>query len=207
MIRRRLLQHAGGGSEFVDLGLPSGRLWATGNLVKDTQGNYSIGEETDWGTYVSWGNIIGHDEGEGYNFSNVNYNSTPGYSVAANIPSNDSAHDIALATLGTPWHLPTKKDFNELYDNTDSEWVADYNGTGVAGRKFMKKSDHSVYVFFPASGYYNGRPLSSRGSRCYYWSSSFNSATNAYNLYFNSSSVYPQYNYPRSNGVTVRPVQ
>ena len=192
---------------FVDLGLPSGKKWAIGNLVKDSQGNYSIGEETDWGTYVSWGNIIGHNEGEGYDFSDANYNSTPGHSVAANIPSNDASHDIALAKLGTPWHLPTKEDFQELYDNTDSEWVNDYNGTGVAGRKFMKKSDHSIYVFFPASGYYSGTSLNDRGAYGYYWSSSFRSATNAYDLYFNSSSVSPQYYDNRRYGLTVRPVQ
>ena len=192
---------------FVDLGLPSGKKWAIGNLVKDSQGNYSIGAETDWGTYVSWGNIIGHNEGEGYDFSDANYNSTPGHSVAANIPSNDAAHDIALATLGSPWHLPTKEDYQELYDNTDSEWVADYNGTGVAGRKFMKKSDHSIYVFFPASGRYNGTSLSSRGTDGYYWSSSFLSAAVAYYLRFSSSSVNPQNNYNRRNGFTVRPVQ
>ena len=192
---------------FVDLGLPSGKKWAIGNLVKDSQGNYSIGAETDWGTYVSWGNIIGHNEGEGYNFDQTTYDSTPGKQVAANIPSNDAAHDIALATLGTPWHLPTKEDFQELYDNTDSEWVADYNGTGVAGRKFMKKSDHSVYVFFPASGFYNGSSLNIRGTYGYYWSSSFNSAAYAYYLYFNSSSVYPQSSNYRRYGLTVRPVQ
>ena len=192
---------------FVDLGLPSGKKWAIGNLVKDSQGNYSIGAETDWGTYVSWGNIIGHNEGEGYNFDQTTYDSTPGKQVAANIPSNDAAHDIALATLGTPWHLPTKEDFQELYDNTDSEWVADYNGTGVAGRKFMKKSDHSVYVFFPASGLYNGTSLSTRGTYGYYWSSSFYSATLAYRLYFVSSSVYPQSFDNRRYGFAVRPVQ
>ena len=192
---------------FVDLGLPSGKKWAIGNLVKDSQGNYSIGAETDCGTYVSWGNIIGHNEGEGYNFDQTTYDSTPGKQVAANIPSNDAAHDIALAKLGTPWHLPTKEDFQELYDNTDSEWVADYNGTGVAGRKFMKKSDHSVFVFFPASGYYNGTSLDYRGSNGRYWSSSFNSATYAYNLYFNSSSVTPQNYNSRRNGLAVRPVQ
>ena len=192
---------------FVDLGLPSGKKWAIGNLVKDSQGNYSIGEETDWGTYVSWGNIIGHNEGEGYNFDQTTYDSTPGKQVAANIPSNDAAHDIALATLGTPWHLPTKEDCQELYDNTDSEWVSDYNGTGVAGRKFMKKSDHSVYVFFPASGLYNGTSLYGRGTYGFYWSSSFLSSSSAYDLGFGSSSVYPQNYSTRRYGMTVRPVQ
>jgi len=205
--RRRSLITKGVQSDFVDLGLPSGKKWAVGNLVKDSQDNYSIGAETDWGTYVSWGNIVGHNEGEGYDFSSTNYDSTPGASVSANIPSNDATHDICLATLGAPWHLPTKEDYQELYDNTDSEWVADYNGTGVAGRKFMKKSDHSVFVFFPASGLYDGTSLNFRGSYGIYWSSSWRSSSNAYYLLFNSSSVSPQRNDPRRLGLAVRPVQ
>lgn len=208
LLRRRIMKPAEPDTEeYVDLGLPSGLLWAKGNLIKDSNGNYAIGKETDWGTYISWGNIIGHNEGEGYDFSSTNYDSTPGKQVAANIPSNDAAHDIALATLGTPWHLPTKEDFRELYDNTDTEWVADYNGTGVAGRKFMKKTDHSVYVFFPASGYYSGTSLSNRGTSGYYWSSSFYSATYAYSLSFGSSSVNPQNDFTRRVGFSVRPVQ
>lgn len=194
-------------SAYVDLGLPSGTLWARGNIVKDANGNYTIGNETDWGTYISWGNIIGHNEGEGYNFDQTIYNSTPGASISADIPNNDAAHDIALAKLGNPLHLPTKEDFQELYDNTDTEWVANYNNTGVAGRKFMKKSDHSVYVFFPASGYYNGTTLNGRGTYGNYWSASFYSATSAYSLYFSSSGVDPQFNSYRRIGRSVRPVQ
>ena len=189
---------------FVDLGLPSGKKWAIGNLVKDSNGNYAIGEETDYGTYISWGNIIGHNEGEGYNFDQTTYNSTAGASVSADIPSNDSAHDICVSKLGSAWHLPTKADFQELYDNTDTEWTTI---NGVNGRKFMKKTDHTIYVFFPASGFYNGTSLNYRGSYGYYWSSSWISSTNAYYLNFNSSSVNPQYNYNRRYGFSVRAVQ
>lgn len=195
-------------AEFVDLGLPSGKKWAIGNLVKDSQGNYSIGAETDWGTYVSWGNIIGHNEGDGYNFDQTTYDSTTGHSVAADIPSNDVTHDIALVTLGTPWHLPTKEDFKELYVNTDSEWVNDYNGTGVAGCKFMKKSDHSVYVFFPASGRYSGTTLEYRGMYGDDWSASFSTATHAYFIYFGRSDMgLNNRTSVRYLGFTVRPVQ
>ena len=207
LLRRRIMKPAEPDTEeYVDLGLPSGLLWAKGNLIKDSNGNYAIGEESDWGTYVSWGNIYGHNEGEGYNFDQTTYDGTPGKQVSADIPPTDTQHDICAASLGAPWHLPTKEDFQELYDNTDSEWVADYNGTGVAGRKFMKKTDHSVYVFFPASGSYNGTSLSYRGTSGYYWSASFYSATSAYGLNFSSSNVRPQYYYYRRFGRSVRPV-
>ena len=201
---------------FVDLGLPSGKKWAVGNIVSDGNGGYKVGEETDFGAYFSWGNIVPHFSANGstfddsYDFGTSNsgpYASTPGASVGANIPTNDAQHDAALALLGSPWHLPTKEDFQELYDNTDNEWVADFNGTGVAGRKFMKKTDHSVYVFFPAAGYGYGSSLNDRGSYGYYWSGSWYSADIAYNLRFYSSSVNPQNYSNRYFGNSVRAVQ
>ena len=201
---------------FVDLGLPSGKKWAIGNIVSDGNGGYKVGEETDFGAYFSWGNIVPHFSANGstfddsYDFGTSNsgpYASTPGASVGANIPTNDAQHDAALALLGSPWHLPTKEDFQELYDNTDNEWVADFNGTGVAGRKFMKKTDHSVYVFFPAAGSGYGTSLYNRGSRGYFWSGSWSSAGIAYVLYFSSSSVNPQSSDSRYLGYSVRAVQ
>ena len=201
---------------FVDLGLPSGKKWAIGNIVSDGNGGYKVGEETDFGAYFSWGNIVPHFSANGstfddsYDFGTSNsgpYASTPGASVGANIPTNDAQHDAALALLGSPWHLPTKEDFQELYDNTDNEWVADFNGTGVAGRKFMKKTDHSVYVFFPAAGFGYGSSLSNRGSYGLCWSGSWYSADYAYYLRFYSSSVNPQYSYSRFRGHSVRAVQ
>ena len=205
-LRRRIMVSAGGSpfpQGFVDLGLPSGLLWAKGNLCKDSQGNYSIGEETDYGTYVSWGNTDGHNNGDGYSFGSTNYNKTPGKSVSGDIPSNDATHDIAFARLGTPWHLPTKENFQEIYDNTDSERTTI---NGITGHKFMKKSDHSVYIFLPASGRYYGTNLQN-SSNGYYWSSSYDPSGTAYLLLFSSSAFNPQYhNVGREYGLTVRPV-
>ena len=191
---------------YVDLGLPSGLKWAQGNIVKDEQGNYSIGNETDYGCYFSWGNIIGHNNGKGYDFGTSNsgpYASTPGAQVSANIASNDASHDAALACLGAPWHMPTKEDFKELYDNTDREWTSI---DGIKGWKFMKKTDHSVYVFFPAAGYGLGASVGYVGSIGRYWSSSWYSADNAFYMSFLSSSVNPQYSGNRYRGFPVRAV-
>ena len=208
---------------FVDLGLTSGTKWATGNLVKNADGTYAIGEETDLGCYVSWGNVDAHNQSEGYNWGTWDnskndagngykadsaYGQTPGCSVSANIASNDDAHDIAYKRLGSPWHLPTKEQFKELYDETDREWVTNHNGvSGRNGYKFMKKTDHSVYVFFPAAGYGYGASIGSVGSYGHFWSSSWNSGASAYRMYFNSSDVYPQSISYRFLGFSVRAVQ
>ena len=62
-------------------------------------------------------------------------------------------------------------------------------------------------LFFACSGNGNGTSWNNRGANGNYWSSSFNSARNAYNLNFNSGGVNPQNNNNRYNGFAVRPVQ
>ena len=191
---------------FVDLGLSV--KWAKGNICKDSNGNYYIGEPTDKGCYYSWGNIEGHNKGEGYNFSSSTYKSTPGKSLTANIASNDSAHDAALACLGTGKRMPTKAEFDELIDNCTVTWVTSYNGVSVAGRVFKsKKAGYTdKEIFIPASGYYNGSTLNNEGSYGIYWSSTYYFSSYAYYLYFNSSNVGTDY-LDRYCGLSVRAVQ
>lgn len=215
MLRRRALLYKNEEiTGFVDLGLPSGRKWAIGNIISDGNEGYKIGEETDYGAYFSWGNIVPHfsssgsfDDGYnwGPNVSKEPYVSSPGASVSNNIQSNDAEHDAARALLGAPWHLPTKEDFQELYDNTDRQYVINNN---VRGYKFMKKTDHLVYVFLPMAGYGGNASINNRGARLYYWSSSWISGTYAYCMFSqSSSSVSPQYqSWSRHYGSSVRAV-
>lgn len=151
--------------EFVDLGLPSGLLWCTHNIGGTNP--------EDYGYYFSWGNVDGHVKGGEYNFSLSIYGNTDGNELTEEDIPVDDTYDIARKVMGYPWRLPTKDEFKELCDNTDSEWVPNYNDTGVAGRKFMKKSDHSVYIFFPACGYYNSTSINYDGSEGEYWSSTY----------------------------------
>ena len=151
MLRRRLLKEESGKGEQVDLGLPSGTIWARGNIMPDGNGGYKIGEETDWQTpYFTWGNVnvvfpttydvvdgagyIGVFENN-YDFSKSIYQQTPGYSLTGNIPLNKN-YDAAIKYLGSPWHIPTKNNFQELIDNTDLEAV---EIDGILGQKFMQK--------------------------------------------------------------------
>jgi len=179
--------------DFVDLGLPSGVKWATCNV--------GATNPEDPGLYFSWGNTEGHAEGSGYNFDSTTYNGTAAASISANL---SLSQDAARANMGGNWRMPTKEETKELYDNTDREWTTI---NGMNGWKFMKKSDHSVFIFLPAAGYYNGASLSYRGSGGNYWSASFNSSSSAYSLGFNSSNVYPQGNSHRYYGFSVRAVQ
>ena len=193
----------------VNLGLPSGLLWATGNIIK-TDDVYSIGLPTNYGCYFSWGNIVGYNTneigtGDGeYSFSQENYDVSPGKSVTANIASNDAEHDAIVARLGNGWHLPTTDNFSELFNDeyTTNVWTT---VNGVNGRLVTSKINGKS-VFFPASGLYGGTSLNGRGSLGYVWSSRWGSTAHAYYLVFNSGFVNPASNY-RYYGFALRAVQ
>ena len=187
-------QTAAAPTGFVDLALPSGLLWCEHNIGATTPYEH--------GLYFSWGNVIGHAEGSGYDFSDAVYAETPGAALTGNIPVNGT-YDPARHNMGAPCRLPTVGEFQELNSNCDSEWTDE---DGVAGRRFTSRINGNS-IFFPASGYYNGTSLYNRGSNGYYWSSSYISETGAYILYFNSGGVYPADSSLRRCGFTARAVQ
>ena len=187
-------QTAAAPTGFVDLALPSGLLWCEHNVGATTPYEH--------GLYFSWGNVIGHAEGSGYDFSEAVYAETPGAALTGNIPVN-STYDLVRHNMGAPCRLPTVGEFQELNNNCDSEWTDE---DGVAGRRFTSRINGNS-IFFPASGYYYGTSLNYRGSNGYYWSSSYNSATYAYYLSFSSSYVYPAGSNYRRYGFSARAVQ
>jgi len=191
--------------DMVDMGLPSGTLWCKKNIGATV--------ETASGWYFSWGNLDAHAKGAGYDFSDANYNASDAASISGNLTL---VQDAARANKGAGWRMPSKEEFAELFDATNTEYVTasgnvitgtdkrtTYNG--VTGLLIRSKANGNT-LFFPAAGYYNGTTLSNEGSNGLYWSSSFYSATNAYYLYFYSSGVYPQLNDNRRDGFSVRPV-
>ena len=187
-------QTAAAPTGFVDLALPSGLLWCEHNIGATSPYEH--------GLYFSWGNVIGHAEGSGYDFSDAVYAQTPGAALTGNVPVN-TTYDAARHNMGAPCRLPTVGEFQELNSNCDSEWTDE---DGVAGRRFTSRINGNS-IFFPASGDYSGTTLSGRGSGGDYWSSSYISETLACNLYFNSGGVSPAGSYYRRYGFTARAVQ
>lgn len=178
--------------EWVDLGLPSGLLWAKYNL------GATLPESP--GVYFSWGNTEGHPAGAGYDFSQEVYNTTPAAAITTNLSLSE---DAARAVLGEPWRMPTDTEFQELIDNCTSVWTIQ---NGVGGRLFTSNINGRT-LFLPAAGYYDGTSLSRRGSRGIYWSSSYVSIEGAHSLLLDNSTVNPQEVYLRRFGFTIRAVR
>lgn len=169
------------GYEAVDLGLPSGTLWATCNVGANTQ--------ADLGNYYQYG--LGS---EPYNFSNPEYTGTEN--------PLDSSKDTARQVWGSQWHMPTETQFNELLDNTD------LRAGGIdesSGWFFTSKTDNSKYVYFPHAGYWDeSGDLRQVWQIGYYWSSNpaWEHGANALTIGFG----YEVRGFYRNYGFPVRPV-
>lgn len=151
------------------------------------------------GLYFSWGNIEGHPEGSGYDFSQEVYDNTPGATIAADLTLEQ---DAARASLGAPWRMPTADEFQELIDNCSS---VVFTLNGVNGLLFTSNLNGAT-LFFPSAGYYNGTSLNQSGSSGFYWTTVFNSATNASAFRFSGSDINSRGNHHRSLGFPVRAV-
>lgn len=191
-------------SKYVDMGLPSGTLWAKCNLGATS--------ETDYGWYFSWGNPDAHPQGAGYNFSETNYNSSPASSIDGNLTM---AQDAASMILGQNWRMPTKEQCAELFNTTYVDYIdADGNVisttdkrttyNGVSGLLVRSKANGNI-LFFPSAGYYTGTTFS-QGSGLY-WASSYYNASYAYRIGIGVGGVVPQAtSLPRYDGLSIRPV-
>ena len=173
-MRRRILLSSGGTRrgtigdyEVVDLSLPSGLLFATCNVGANA--------ETDYGNYYMYGK--GSRE---YTYGDSIYEGTEN-------PLASTA-DTATQVMGSGWRMPTQTELQELINNTNYEWVTNFNGSGVNGGKFTSKTNPNAYVFFPAAGYYNNGSLYDKGSVGCVWSSTPGGSSLAYGLYFLSGS-------------------
>ena len=177
----------------VDLALSSGLLWCEHNV------GASRPEEV--GLYFSWGNVTGHAEGSGYDFSQATYETTDGYSLIANISVGDQ-YDMAHHNMGGQWRLPRRTDFIELRNGCYLEWI---NEDGVQGTRFTSRKNGNS-IFLPVTGSYNGTTIYDRNAVGHYWSSTIGQNQKAYQLDFDSLGASINDTYNRSLGFAVRGV-
>lgn len=193
------------GFDYVDLGLPSGTLWATMNV--------GASKPSDYGLYFQWGDTQGYTArqvGKTKQFICDDYKWNPsgdGETLTKYANTGDILEledDAAHVNMGGDWHMPTNEQIQELLDNTTSIWstLVDVNG-----RLFISKKDNSKTLFFPAASGAWGGSVHYRGDNGYVWSSvlSANGAADGQFLYLYSGSPFLSSCY-RCNGFSVRGV-
>jgi hypothetical protein len=182
------------GHKFIDLGLPSGLLWAETNIGAVTaydDGNYYAWGETSPkqiytdSTYTTLGEWGYSDVYEKFALTYTKYNSTDCKYVLEN------TDDAAYVNWGTSCRMPTQSEWDELTNAENCTW-AWINRTNSDGKTIhcykvvSNKNNQTIYL--PASGYRRGNNLYYYGSYGNYWSrdrSKFNS--DPYSLKFNNS--------------------
>lgn len=179
------------GHKFVDLGLPSGILWAETNVGAETA--------ADDGNYYAWGETKpkSSDTSENYTYNGIK-----------NVL--DKSADAAYVNWGSPCRMPTKTEFAELCntDNCTWTWTSKTNSSNetINGYEVTSKTNGNS-IFLPASGCRNGSSLRHYGSSGRYWSSTlyYLDTSDAYHLFFSSDYFSSDYFYCYL-GFTVRPV-
>lgn len=181
------------GHEFVNLGLPSGLLWATCNVGATSP------EQA--GLYFTWGETVGYTAEQ---VPGVRKFDPASYKASGISDDLTLEQDAAHSYMGGDWRMPTYDECQELIDNCDASWMDDYNGTGVAGKVFTSKVNGKS-VFLPAAGLCYGSSVRGVGSDGGYWSASWRSSFFAWYLGFDSGEQ-GVYCSSRRCGFTVRGV-
>ena len=177
----------------VDLGLPSGTLWAAGN----------IGAELPWetGKYFAWGETTGYT-GEQVT-SGVRKFDRPSYTASSISADLTLEQDAAHVNLGGNWQMPTSDYYQELIDNCIYSYHYNYKGTGVTCAIF-KSMVNSNELVIPGTGYYSFSRLSDKNN-AFCWSSSWIHPEFA-NIGRGDYRFDPKYYYYRYHGINVRAI-
>ena len=197
------------GFDYVDLGLPSGTMWATCNIGAD--------KVTDSGLLFQWGRVNGYKYGDANHKFRTNAQNLEDGSTSEYIPITSSgktykvndildlADDAAHVNMGGKWRMPTKDELKELFNNTTRK-VETINR--VKGMLFTSKINNKR-LFVPFAGHWYNGSFADAGSRADVWSSQVHpsNVNRAFILYcYSSGNAGINISYYRSIAFSVRGV-
>lgn len=138
--------------EYVDLGLPSGNLWAKCNLGASAPEAY--------GDYYAWGEV---EPKQVYTNSNHKWYKEGAPSLGFTKYNNEDGKlslededDAVIQKLGNGWRTPTLADFREL-TNQKYTTIEKTTLNGVAGYQITSKRNKKS-IFIPFAGFRNDKP-------------------------------------------------
>lgn len=157
---------------LIDLGLPSGTLWACCNVGASAPHEY--------GGFYAWGETVTKNY---YTQANYDYCTGPTdgkyYYNYQHIGSDISGttYDAARKRMGENWCMPTKEQMEELINNTEYSWelLWDYTLLRLTGK-------NGGSIVLPAAGYNNGQAPVQRNNVCAYWTSTLDEVNGLNNI-------------------------
>lgn len=193
--------------EYVDLGLPSGNLWATCNLGASSPEAY--------GDYYAWGEV---EPKQKYTYPNHKWYKEGAPSLGFTKYNNEDGKltlededDAVIQKLGNGWRTPTLADFREL-TNQKLTTIKKTTLNGVAGYQITSKRNKKS-IFIPCAGFKQDKPQTREISsneevaicmtnvRCIDYK-----VFNAWSFAFEQDHI-GRYGKRRPDGISVRPVK
>lgn len=159
------------GHDWVDLGLPSGVLWATTNVGANKPGDY--------GNYYAWGETYTKRD---YSYDTYKYSTSKGTvltkyctsSANGNVDNKttlEASDDAASVNWGGSWRMPTYEELKELANTSYCTWTWELQD-GHYGSRVTGPNGNSI--FLPAAGWFAVISTINVGEQGYYWTSSLN---------------------------------
>lgn len=190
-----------GGHTAVDLGLPSGKKWASCNIGANKPEQY--------GEYFAWGDTASKAD---YSPNTTRtFGKTPEQLALLNYTNKSTGaletnFDVAQHKWGEGWRMPTREEFQELLTYCKWTWTKVGN---ISGYKVESKADDNTNsIFLPAAGMMEDREPKNQGVHGWYWAS-VPFAGNDYlswNLEFSENEDYGLSTLSRRCGFTVRAI-
>ena len=195
----------------VDLGLPSGTLWATMNV--------GASKPEEYGDYFAWGETEGYNSGKilfywsTYKWCNGSEKTLTKYCTYSSYGNNgftdnktelDPEDDAAYVNWGKEWRMPTFQQLCELKYQCKWTWKTINNVKG-----YLVEGKNGNAIFLPAAGECSGN-YKFEGSTGLLWSRTLRSGYpfRASCLIFTDSSVETSFCMEdRNQGQSIRPVR
>ena len=197
--------------EYVDLGLPSGTLWATTNIGAE--------DMSELGDYFAWGETSPKSDysWETYKYCKGSYTTLTKYCNDSSFGYNGfkdkltellPEDDAATVNWGKEWQTPSAKQWRELFNEEYTTCVRINETVGfvhVNGYKITSKQN-GKYIFLPFGGYYDGNDLLN-SHYGWYWSNSLTYSNPSSAQQVQSQSVDKVVSNSRYIGLNIRPVR
>ena len=156
-----------GGHAWVDMGLPSGTLWATCNIG-------ATSPEQPGGHYA-WGEVATKSS---YTESNSKTYDQDVWEI-----SNDKSSDVAAAKWGNGWRMPTNVEFAELLRYS----FAKYEKVGGRYAHVITSTINGRSIVLPAAGFKDGTSTSNATTCGNYWTSTADGFTGAFSYHYGAA--------------------
>ena len=194
------------GHPYVDLGLPSGTLWATMNVgatAPEDYGNCYAWGETEAKGFYGWDNYRWRQDKRQ---TLTKYFSDPSYGNPDGKDTLEPADDVAHVLWGNGWRTPTIDEWTELLNNCTWEWTTLNDVMGIR----VVSVANGKSIFLPAAGYRNADTSHEDvGEWGHYWTSSLSieNPVCAWNACFDADHFdCSNFRSFRCNGQSIRPV-